>query len=384
MTRRRTRHNRRKTPRITRQTPPGSSPGTLHPHPEFAAPSLQLIQYDSDRFVEQTPSSMDQLCEQLDDSLIRWINVSGLGDVGQLTQLQARFGLHALALEDVINHHQRAKVEVYDDHLFIVIWVVMKAEPEDGHPVTFEQLSIFLGNNYVLTLQERPIDCLEPVRERLRNGYSRTRQFGADFLAYSLIDAVIDSYFPIVDEYGEVIEDLDEQISTGTPTHFMSRLHDLRGDLMNLRRAIRPLRDALVHLMPDPHSLFTAQTQFYLRDCYDHTVQLMDLLDTYREMGSDLREYYMSTVSNRMNEVMKVLTIIATIFIPLSFIAGVYGMNFNPRRPGNMPELNWPYGYVYAWLVMIAVASGLIYFIWRRGWLTGDPWSENHKPPPEE
>ncbi|WP_161604555.1 magnesium/cobalt transporter CorA [Roseiconus nitratireducens] len=369
MTRHRNRRGRRATPRVTKRNPPGSPPGTLHSAPGSSAPSFHLIRYCEDELREHRTSSVQDLASKIDDCQVHWINVSGLGDTEQLEKLQELFGLHSLAFEDAVNHHQRPKVEVYDDHLFVVIWMISRP---DGGSIRYDQLSLFLGSNFVMTLQEQTLDCLDPVRERLRRNRGSIRASGSDFLAYALIDTVIDAYFPIVDAFGEQIDELDELITGPRSVPVMGHVHEMRGDLMNLRRAIRPLRDSLVHLMPDPHSLIKRETQFYIRDCYDHTVQLMDLLDTYREMASDLRDYYMSTVSNRMNEIMKVLTIIATIFIPLSFVAGVYGMNFNTNKPGNMPELNWPYGYLFAWLVMLLLASGLIWFIWRKGWFADD------------
>jgi magnesium transporter len=276
----------------------------------------------------------------------------------------------------VVNVHQRAKVEEYGDHLYIVLRMV-----GPGEHLETEQLSLFLGRNFVLTFQERPGDCFEPVRARLRHSRGRMRDTGADYLAYALIDAIVDAYFPVVDDCGERLEELDEQMSAGHSHDAMAVLHHLRGELMLLRRAIRPLRDELVNLMPDPNALIRPETQFYLRDCYDHTVQLIDLLDTYRELCSDLRDFHLSAVSNRMNEIMKVLTIIATLFMPLSFIAGVYGMNFNTALPGNMPELNWPYGYVLSLGLMLLVAGGMVAFFWRRGWLGGN--DDDVRPPDE-
>lgn len=327
------------------------------------------MRYDADSIHEETVHDLESLVGKLSDSSVCWINVQGLQDVEALKRLGDLFDLHRLALEDVVNLHQRAKVEEYGEHLFIVL----RMATQQQHLET-EQLSMFLGKNFLLTLHPGDSDCLDPVRERLRQSRGRIRQVGPDYLAYAVIDTTIDAYFPIVDEYGERMERLDEELSIGHTTHFMDQLHDVRGDLMLLRRAVRPLRDALIALTPDPYSLITESTQFYIRDCFDHTIQLLDLLDTYREMCSDLRDYYMSSVNTRMNEIMKVLTIIATIFIPLSFIAGVYGMNFNTNLPGNMPELNVPYGYVGALVLMTAVALGLVYYVWRRGWLdTSEP-----------
>lgn len=365
MSRRKLQRRKGQPPRIRRLTAPGTPPGVLKVAADAPRPTISIIKYSESEFQELQIPDVGNLTEFVDDTSVTWVDVDGLGDVETLLKLSEVFGLHGLALEDVVNVHQRAKVEEYGDHLFIVLRMVSL----DDH-VKSEQLSMFLGKNFVVTFQEQPGDCLEPVRDRLRKARGRVRKAGADYLAYALIDAVVDAYFPVVDDYGERIEMLDEQLSAGNPAHFMDALHDVRNDLMMLRRAIRPLRDALVLLMPDPHSLVSDETQFHLRDCYDHTIQLMDLLDTYREMCADLRDYYMSSVNNRMNDIMKVLTIIATIFIPLSFIAGIYGMNFNTKQPGNMPELNWPYGYLFALLIMAVVGVGLLGFIWRKGWLS--------------
>lgn len=366
MSRRRSHRRKRKLPRIRRRTAPGTTPGTLTVPSDAARPTMHIVKYTETALHEEEVRDIGRMREFMDEAAVTWVHVDGLGDIELLHQLSEAFGLHRLALEDVVNVHQRPKVEEYADHLFIVLRTVSATAEVHG-----EQLSIFLGKNFVLTFQERAGDCLEPIRARLREARGRIRQLGADYLAYALIDAVVDGYFPVVDEYGERIERLDEQIAAGHSPHLMEALHDIRADLMALRRAIRPLRDAFVLLMPDPHSLISKETQFYLRDCYDHAVQLTDLLDTYRELCADLRDYYMSSINNRMNEIMKVLTIIATVFIPLSFIAGIYGMNFNTRLPGNMPELNWPYGYGFALLLMGGVGLGLIAFIWRKGWLSG-------------
>jgi magnesium transporter len=361
------RRRRGKTPRIRRLTSPGAAPGTVEVPHDAPRPAIRLIRYDSNGILETDIEDVGRLGELLDDRSVAWVNVDGLGDVTVLQRLRELFGIHDLAMEDVVNLHQRPKVEEYSDHLFVVLRMVSRREALES-----EQLGMFVGANFVLTLQERPSDCLDPVRERLRKGRGRIRSLGSDFLAYALIDAVVDAYFPVVDEYGEWMEQLDQELSSGHPPRFMESIHDVRADLLTLRRAIRPLRDALTLLMPDPHALISQETQFHLRDCYDHVVQVLDLLDTYREMCSDLRDFYMSAVNNRMNEIMKVLTIIATVFIPLSFITGIYGMNFNTGLPGNMPELDWPYGYVLALLVMGGVGLGLLGFIWRKGWLGGN------------
>lgn len=352
------------TPRIRRHTPPGSSPGTIKVKHDAHQPTIELIHYTNGHYEEREVTEVSELEPYLKDKGVTWVNVEGLGDPAKLEQLGELFGLHRLAMEDVVNVHQRAKVEEYDDRLFIVVRMLA------GHAgIDNEQLSIFLGKNFLLTIQERPGDCLDPVRERLRKSRGRIRSVGADYLCYAIIDAVVDAYFPIVDSRGEVLEDLDSAASREHSHSFMRHLHGIRGELMMLRRAIRPLRDALVRLMPDPIDLFHAETQLYLRDCFDHVIQLMDLLDTYREMCNDLRDFHLSSINHRMNEIMKVLTIIATVFMPLSFITGLYGMNFNQHLPGNMPELNVPYAYVVVLLVMAGIATGLFSFFYRHGWL---------------
>jgi magnesium transporter len=232
-----------------------------------------------------------------------------------------------------------------------------------------EQISLFVGGNYVLTLQEHADECHEKIRERIRKSGAQIRRAGADYLAYAILDSVIDSYFPILDHFVDQLEELEDEVVAGRQPDLAERIHALRNDLLVLRRSIRPHREALNELARDEFSLITFETRVFLRDCYDHTVQLMDLLEVYREMCADLRDYYLSTVSKRMNEIMKVLTIIATTFMPLSFIAGVYGMNFDTRSPWNMPELGWPFGYAFALGVMAAVALAFVIYFRHKDWL---------------
>ena len=332
---------------------------------DASKPIATVTKYHADRFEESICESLSGLAQQVEPGVVTWIQVKGYGDVGALQELGESFGLHGLAMEDAINSHQRAKVEVYDDHLFIVLQMVAA----NSH-VESAQLSLFLGKDFVLTLQQEEADCLAPVRERLRKGRGRMRSQGADFLAYSIVDAIIDSYFPAVDSYAERLEWLDEEITGGQAKNLTEEIQNVRANLMALRRLIQPLRDSLVALMPDPHSLISDETQFYFRDCFDHTIQLIELLDAYRETCASLRDYYITAINLRMNEIMKILTIVSTIFIPLSFVASVYGMNFDTSLPGNMPELHWPYGYVVILGLMASVTFGQFLFIWRKGWLS--------------
>jgi magnesium transporter len=366
MARRSHRRRKRKKPRFHRRTAPGAVPGTLTPAPDAGQPTIYLIAYDKDRLVEKSAPSLDKLGRDVAEAHVTWINVVGFGDTATIQKIGRQFGLHPLALEDVINVHQRAKVEPYDDYLFIV---TRSAKVDDVENGTSEQISLFLGKNFVLTFQQWPGDCFDPVRERIRSHRGRIRESGADYLAYALVDAVIDSYFAPVEQFAEQLDEMEEQVASAEGTALMEHLHIIRNDLLALRRNIRPHRDALMELIRDEHPLFTNETRIFLRDCYDHTMQLVELLEVYRETCSSLREFHLTLVSNRMNEVMKVLTIIATIFIPLSFVAGLYGMNFNTSLPGNMPELNQPYGYVAVLSLMAAATTAMLVFFWRRGWI---------------
>jgi magnesium transporter len=325
-----------------------------------------VIAYGPEGFTEQVLNSPQQVHDFLRTWPVTWMNVEGLGDAAIISQLGNIFDLHRLALEDVINVHQRAKVEQYGEHHFVVARMVMLREQLET-----EQLSLFLGHNFVLTFQEGlPGDCLEPVRTRLRRGQSRMREAKTDYLAYALLDAVVDSYFPVLEEYGERLEGLEQELLTRPTTDTTVRLHDIKRDLLTLRRVIWPQREAINVLLRDEVSLITHETRLHLRDCYDHTVQLIDLVETYRELSSDMMDVYLSSISNRTNEIMRVLTVIATIFIPLTFIAGIYGMNFDTEvSPWNMPELKWYWGYPFSLAVMALVAFTQLVFFWRRGWI---------------
>jgi magnesium transporter len=369
-------HRHRK-PRFQRRTLPGAAPGTVHVAADAQAPVIRVIAYNDQDVVEKQVQSAGELAAFLKKYPVTWIDVVGLGDADVIQQLGEAFDLHPLALEDVVNVHQRSKVEPYENHLFIVARTM---ELVDGQ-LESEQIGIFLGENYLLTFQERGGDCFEPARQRIRKNGGPIRHGGADYLAYALLDAVMDSYFPTADFYADRLDDLDVQIADRHDPVAVTRIHDVRHDLLLLRRAIRPHRETINSLLRDDSPFIKPETCVYLRDCYDHTVQLIELLEVYREMCSDLREYYLSLASNRMNEVMKVLTIIATIFIPLGFIAGVYGMNFDTHRsPWNMPELGWAFGYPAALGLMTTVAVGMVFYFRRKGWIGARSRSERDLP----
>jgi magnesium transporter len=348
-----------------RRSKPGTAPGTIHVDSAAPRPQLEVMAWGPDGFEEHSAPTIADLQRLRERFAVVWINVDGLGDASTLEELQQLFGLHALAMEDVVNLHQRPKVDVYGDHLYVVMRMFLLAEePRD------EQLSLFLGQGWVLTFQERPGDCLDPVRQRVRQGRPRLRQGGADYLAYAIVDAVVDHLFPVLEHLGDRLEALEERIFLARGNEPALQLQHIKRELVGLRRAVWPLREALGQLLREDTPLVGEGTRVYLRDAYDHAIQLLDLVESDREVASGLEGVLLSVISNRMNEVMKVLTIIGTIFIPLGFVAGLYGMNFDPSvSPWNMPELGWAFGYPFALLLMASIAVGLLLFFRRRGWL---------------
>lgn len=349
------------------RTPPGAPPGTLVPDPMAPKPILTAMAYGENGLTEVTLASPRDALPLLESHPVVWINVDGLGDADVLRQLGEVFHLHPLALEDVLNTMQRPKVDPYPEHLFIVSREIAYADH-----LTNEQLSLFLGKNYVISFQETRGDCFAPVRGRLRDPSSRIRKLGPDYLAYALLDATVDSYFPVLEKIGDCLDELEPALLVCPKPGDVRRLHAMKRDLFHLRRAAWPLREALNVLVRDDSQFIRPETRTFLRDCVDHAIQILDLVETDRELCSDLMDVYLWSVSHRMNSVMKVLTIISTIFIPLTFIAGVYGMNFHTNHPLNMPELEWKYGYLVFWIVCVAVGAGLLVLFWRLGWLSDD------------
>lgn len=352
-------------PPFRRRTPAGSSPGLVIPDPQARKSEVHALAYNAQEVQEWVSPTIEMLAAQRGIWPVLWVNVAGLGDAQLIQDLGRTFGLHPLALEDVVNVHQRPKVEEYPGNLFIVLRI-----PRNKHRLETEQVSLFLGEKFVITFLEDPGDCYDPVRRRIHEARGLIRAAGADYLAYALIDATIDAFFPVVERYADKLDALEDAMSLNPERHLLAGLHGIKHDLRTIRRVFWPLRDEINRLLRDQPAWFKAETRVFLRDCYDHTVQILDIVETYREIGADLTDLYQSSLSNRMNEVMKVLTIIATVFMPLSFIAGVYGMNFNPEASRwNMPELNWPGGYLFALGLMATVAAAMLYFFHRQGWL---------------
>ncbi len=350
-----------------RYHPPGTSPGTLREHaePQASTLRLKLFDYNAQSFNETSLESVAEIAAAPAPEGIRWLHLQGQPDPQTLQQLGKQFGLHPLALEDVLNTGQRPKVDSYPDQLFITM--NLPRLDEEGE-LSFTQVSLFLTDRMLLSFHHGEDQPFQAVVERLRKRSGRIRERGTDYLLYALLDVIVDQGFPLLEQLGETIEELEEELldSPGKPT--LARIHLVRRDLLLLRRNLWPQREVMANLNREGHGFIHDSTQPYLRDCYDHTIQILDLLESYREMAASMLDVYLTSLSHKLNEVMKVLTVIATIFIPLTFIVGVYGMNFAGDSPWAMPELAWYYSYPILWLFMLSVAGGMIFAFRRRGW----------------
>jgi magnesium transporter len=342
--------------RFYRRTKPGAPPGTIIGE-NADGTSIHVIGYSENDVKEHDCHSFADVKRIAEDYQVVWVNVIGLGNVGLLHEFAKLFNIHHLTLEDVVNVHQRAKSEKFEHYHYTVTRMVAQVETVDS-----EQISIFQSGKFVFTFQERAGDCLETLRMRIREGKGFIRRKGSDYLVYAILDTVFDHYFPVVDWIGEQLDEQDEALMEDADFSLQD-IHRLRSHLLELRRWLRPNRELLNQLIRDESPHISDDTKVFLRDCYDHVIQLQESIESYREVCSDLRDYHLSAVSNRTNEVMKTLTIVSTIFIPLSFLAGLYGMNFE-----TMPELRWKYGYFALLTVMASIAIG--FFVWfrRKGW----------------
>ena len=350
--------------------PPGTSPGSLREHPARAEQPVRvrLVRYKESgiNVSEGTQFDLEQVQAEASGQLT-WLHVQGRAPGPLLASIGKHFKLHSLALEDVHNTGQRPKVEEYDSHVFVILSL---PRFDDGQVVVY-QVSFFFASDHVLSFCEGPVDPFEPVLRRLRESAGKLRSRSADYLFYALIDTVIDQGYPVLEALGLELEELEEKIVASAARETLTHIHAIKRELILWRRMLWPQREVLSALVREERDLISDDTRVFLRDCYDHTIQIMDLLETYRDMSVSMLDIYLSSISNRMNEIMRVLTIIATIFIPLTFIVGVYGMNFgnNGKSPWAMPELNWYYGYPLLWLLMIGVAVGMLIYFWRKRWL---------------
>lgn len=342
----------------------GMSPGSLVPiSDEPVNPTrISIIEYDQDYLEQVEATDEGMVAKEKASPRVTWFKVEGVGQVEAISRLGEIFGLHPLVLEDVVNTTQRPKVEEYEDYVFMVLKSVHY--DQDTGAISDEQVSLVLGRSWLISFQEGGRELFGPVLERLKKGRGRIRQLGPDYLAYVLMDAVIDNYFVALEALGDEVEELEDDLLEGHDPKAMHRLHELKRQAMGFRKAVWPLREVVAWLSREGSTLVHADMHPFLRDLYDHTVQIIDQVETLRDLLSGLLDVYLSGVSNRMNEVMKVLTIIATLFIPLTFLAGLYGMNFKW-----MPELEWKWGYPAVLAIMLVSVIGMLIYFRRKKWL---------------
>lgn len=340
---------------------PGSEPGSLVIDPDALPTQINLIEYDQANAYRKFNINAQDCRSCLENNLVSWADIQGLGSEAIVRDIAEIFKLHNLILEDVVNVPQRPKIEDYQDQLLIILHSIKPNDDEKGF--TSEQISLVLGKNYLLTFQEDSIDDFANMRDRIKNNQGKVRQLGADYLAYLILDTLIDNYFPVLEDYGERIELLEDLIVADPSQKTLKEIYSIRRELLALRRSIWPLRNLFNQLTREDNELISKEVYIYFRDCYYHTIQILDILETYRELASSLMDVLMSSMSNKMNEVVTLLTIISSIFIPLTFIAGVYGMNFE-----FMPELTWRWGYFICLFLMFIIALLMLFFFWQRGW----------------
>lgn len=343
---------------------PGQAPGTLQfvGDKKLEEVSIELYDYDSEQYSFHDLSKIDDSKPYLDSPSKTWINIKGLHDINALKKIWSYFDLHPLVQEDILNTSQRSKIENYQNNIFFVIRMFNYIEKVDE--LNVEQVSIVLGKNYVLSFQESEYPVFEPVIERIKKGALRLRNEGPDYSAYALIDTIVDHYFEVLEKLGDEIEELEERILENQDTAIPQHIHATRRKLIYFRKSIWPVRDSLNALIRDESEFIREENKIYFRDVQDHLIQILDGIENYRDMVIGLLDMYMSNVSNKMNEVMKVLTIIATIFIPLTFVAGIYGMNFE-----YMPELSLPWAYPTVWGIMITISIAMVYYFRKKDWL---------------
>lgn len=342
----------------------GSSPGTLVHVGERRIDKVRLsvMHYTADSLIERNLEGVEEGLDLARTGAATWINIDGTHDVSLMENIGRRQGIHPLTLEDVLNTTLRPKSEVFDDYLFVVL-KMLRWNP-DEKSIASEQISLILGENILISFQEAAGDVFEPVRDRIRKGKGRIRSAGSDYLAYALIDAIVDHYFVILDHVGQRLERLEEGIDDHPDAGLLDEIHAVRRELIYLRKQVWPLRDIISLLLKAESPFFSDATRLFIRDVYDHTIQTIDTIESFRDILSGLQDLYLSIISNRMNEVMKVLTVIATTFIPVTFIAGIYGMNFT-----HMPELGWRWGYPLFWIVIVAIVTGMLIYFRRKRWL---------------
>ena len=342
----------------------GLPPGSLVHIGEIKAEKagIQIIDYDEANLEERDLGSIEECLPYLTRPTTTWINVDGIHDVEIIGKTGGIFHLHPLILEDILNTEQRPKMDDFEDYLFISLKMLIYDTEENR--LMMENISLVLGAHFIISFQESEGDVFNPVRERIRKAKGRIRKGGHDYLLYALLDAVVDNYFIVLEKIGEEIESLEEELISDPTPDTSQKIHNLKRELIFLRRSVWPLREVIGNLDKGESQLIQDKTAVFLRDVYDHTIQVVDTIETFRDMASGMLDVYLSSVSNKMNEVMKVLTIIGTIFIPMTFFAGIYGMNFK-----YMPELEWPWSYPSIWILFVFIAAIMVTFFKRKRWL---------------
>jgi magnesium transporter len=342
----------------------GLAPGTLihvgEKKPEKL--NIQLIDFDENTLLEKKLSTIEETFQFRDQPAISWINITGIHEVELIEKLGKHFKIHPLTLEDIVNSEQRPKFEEYEDYVYIVC-KMLYFDPEKSEIIS-EQFSLVLGKTYLITFQERELDVFHAVKERIRKGKGRIRKSGCDYLAYALIDAIVDHYFFVLESIGETIEILEGDIFDDPQEDTFQKIYGLKRKIIQFRKLIWPFREVLNSIIKTESFFVEQSTEVFLRDVYDHCLRVIETIESYRDLISSMLDLHMTTISNRMNEVMKILTIMATIFIPITFIAGIYGMNFK-----YMPELEWRFGYIGIWLIIIVVSVMMILFFKRKKWI---------------
>ena len=345
-------------------TKAGASPGTLVHIGEQKVDDtrITLIDYDEAHLQERVLDGIEEAFPLKDLPTVTWINIDGLHEIDIIENVGQHFNIHPLVLEDIVNTGQRPKTEEFEDFIYVVL--KMLHYNENSGEISSEQFSLVLGPDFLISFQEIQGDVFKTVRERIRKPKTRIRKAGCDYLAYALIDAVVDNYFLILEKLGENIETLEEDLLENPSPETLQTLHEMKREMIYLRKQIWPIREMINSLVKGETSLVNESTSLFFRDIYDHTIQIIDTIESFRDILSGMLDIYLSTLSNKMNEVMKVLTIIATIFIPITFVAGIYGMNFK-----FMPELEWRWGYVMVWAIIVVVVGIMIGFFKKKQWL---------------
>ena len=331
---------------------------------------INLLEYNDQTINEARDTQFDEIKNKIaleSDNLTNWINIIGLHGIENVEKVGKLFDLHPLTLEDILNTDQRPKLEEYPNYIFVVIKMI--SYDSELSDIVVEQISLVLGKGYLVTFQEQQTTLFNDLQERIRARKGKITSLGPDFLAYSIIDIVVDNYFTVLERIGEEIEDVEEELVVNPNPDTVKTIHQFKREMIALRKSVWPLREVITKLMREDSDFVNQKTDLYLRDVYDHTIQVIDTIETYRDLLSGMLDIYLSSMSNRMNEIMKLLTLIGTIFIPLSFITGLYGMNFNQSYPLNMPELQSPYGYIYVWIVMLSVVGIMLYYFRRKKWI---------------